>query len=187
MNKEELRQKFGRVAEMTDTDKWDMAHCNKCGNVVDSENRYCSQCGSYLLNHKPQIRYHYFCKKCGEEMTMTKYTVRPGNTETGEQQTMTACCEHCGHKNTFTFDDAEKEVIPEPTQFDFIDLNLPENILTELKGCIVQRMSKEGCNNCIGCELIDMLVPYGFYQDNDDPIAALTDYVITRLFAQAGI
>lgn len=108
-----------KTAEWKDKDEWDNYTCSRCGyKYGEDDERYCSNCGSFMTNHKPTMYSHHFCEECGTELN--EFTGYPLEGDIGRPYDMIGVCKKCGHKNYLSYAGAVKEIACEGFSFDFI-------------------------------------------------------------------
>ena len=108
-----------KTAEWGERDDWDNVTCSRCGyKYGQEEERYCSNSGSFMTNHKPTMYSHYFCEECGTELT--EFKGYPLEDDIGRHYDMVGECKKCGHKNYVTYEEAINEIACEGFSYDFL-------------------------------------------------------------------
>lgn len=101
---------FVTLSRWGQKDEWGDCKCERCGfEGGDSTNRFCPECGSFMVNYAPHVQYKYPCHKCGSAKWASMRVVEPERD--GHSQVMDVTCADCGNVSRYTFESAQKEVL----------------------------------------------------------------------------
>ena len=170
-----LHEKYGeslknnpsiKTAELGEPDEWGNYKCLRCGyDYLSDEDRYCSRCGSYMTNHKPERRLHWFCNKCGTEEKNGPFTSHSCDPE----GTMEFTCNECGEVNMSSFAEAYLDIVPDIPFFDgYPELPYPKSVLKAALDCSLQCNTEDQCYGCEDCPFVNVLEKHGLIDKAND-------------------